>query len=249
MESPARHHQEERTDMPVHGKKYRQAAESFNQTQLYAPEEAVDLVNKGAKAKFDETIEVHIKLGIDPKKSDQTVRGTVVLPHGTGKTPKVIVFAKGDKAKEAEAAGADKVGAEDLIAEVKAGFTDFQLAVATPDMMGAIGKELGRVLGPKMPNPKAGTVTTDVTKTVKELKSGKVQYRADKFGVVHSSLGKVSFGNEKVVQNFTTLVDAVIRAKPATAKGTYLKSVTLASTMGPGVKVDPVRLTALATKK
>jgi len=235
--------------MPKHGKNYNAALAQFSRQNLYAPDEAVDLVGKTSRTKFDSTVEVHIKLGIDPKKSDQTVRGTTVLPHGTGKTPRVIVFAKGDKAKEAEAAGADKVGAEDLIADVKGGFSAFDLAVATPDMMGAVGKELGRVLGPRMPNPKAGTVTTDVKKTVQELKSGKVQYRADKMGVVHSPIGKVSFGNEKLNQNLQTLVDAVVRAKPATAKGTYLKSVTLCSTMGPGIKVDPVRAAALVAKK
>lgn len=228
----------------AHGKKYRESLTLFDRNTLYGPNEALDIVKKAAKAKFDETVEMHIYLGIDPRKSDQTVRGTVVLPNGTGKTPKVIVFAKGDKAKDAEAAGADKVGAEDLIAEVKAGFADFEVAVATPDMMGAIGKELGRVLGPKMPNPKVGTVTVDVKKAVEELKSGKVQYRADKLGCIHSAFGKVSFDTEKLAQNFSTLLDAIIRAKPATSKGTYLRSITLTSTMGPGVRVDTGKASA-----
>ncbi|NDD27201.1 MAG: 50S ribosomal protein L1 [Proteobacteria bacterium] len=228
----------------AHGKKYRESLALFDRNTLYGPNEALDIVKKAAKAKFDETVEMHIYLGIDPRKSDQTVRGTVVLPNGTGKTPKVIVFAKGDKAKDAEAAGADKVGAEDLIAEVKAGFADFEVAVATPDMMGAIGKELGRVLGPKMPNPKVGTVTVDVKKAVEELKSGKVQYRADKLGCIHSAFGKVSFDTEKLAQNFSTLLDAIIRAKPATSKGTYLRSITLTSTMGPGVRVDTGKASA-----
>lgn len=230
--------------MAKHGKKYRESLELFDRNTLYTPDEALELVKKTAKAKFDETIEVHIYLGIDPRKSDQTVRGTVVLPNGTGKTPKVIVFAKGDKAKDAEAAGADKVGAEDLIAEVKAGFSDFEVAVATPDMMGAIGKELGRVLGPKMPNPKVGTVTIDVKKAVEELKSGKVQYRADKLGCIHSAFGKVSFESEKLAQNFSVLLDAIIRAKPPTSKGHYLRSITFTSTMGPGIRVDPGKASA-----
>lgn len=230
--------------MAKHGKKYRESLTLFDRHTLYAPDEALTIVKKAARAKFDETVEIHIKLGIDPRKSDQTVRGTVVLPHGTGKTPKVIVFAKGDKAKEAEAAGADKVGAEDLIAEVKGGFSDFEIAVATPDMMGAIGKELGRVLGPRMPNPKVGTVTVDVKKAVEEIKSGKVQYRADKLGCIHTPLGKVSFEGDKLTTNFSTLLDAVIRAKPATAKGTYLRTITVTSTMGPGIRVDPVKASA-----
>jgi large subunit ribosomal protein L1 len=230
--------------MPKHGKKYREALTMFDRQTLYTPEEALEIVRKAAKAKFDETVEVHIKLGIDPRKSDQTVRGTVVLPNGTGKTPKVIVFAKGDKAKDAEAAGADAVGAEDLIARVKGGWSDFEVAVATPDMMGAIGKELGRVLGPRMPNPKVGTVTVDVRRAVEELKSVKVQYRADKLGCVHSPLGKVSFEGEKLSQNFNVLLDAIIRAKPPTAKGTYLRSITFTSTMGPGIRVDPGKASA-----
>ncbi len=198
----------------------------------------MDLVITNARAKFNETIEAHIKLGVDPRKSDQNVRGTVILPHGTGKTPRVIVFTKGENVKEAEAAGADRVGADDLIEEVKNGFSDFEIAVATPEMMGQLGKALGKVLGPRMPNPKAGTVTKDIGKAVKELKSGKVQYRTDNLGIIHSVIGKREFGKEKLSQNFSTLLDAVIRAKPSTSKGTYLKSIVLTSTMGPGVKLD-----------
>lgn len=230
--------------MPKHGKKYRASLDEFQRNAMHAIDEALAIVRKTAKAKFNETVECHVKLGIDPKKSDQTVRGTVVLPHGTGKTPKVIVFTKGDKAKDAEAAGADAVGAEDLVARVKGGWSDFEVCVATPDMMGLLGKELGRVLGPRMPNPKVGTVTTDVKKAVEELKSGKVQYRADKLGVVHSPLGKISFEDEKLQQNFAVLLDALIRAKPATAKGVYLRSITVCSTMGPGVRIDPLRAQA-----
>ena len=230
--------------MPKHGKKYRESLTQYDRHTLYGPEEGVEIIKKIAKARFDETVEIHIKLGIDPKKSDQTVRGTVVLPHGTGKTPRVIVFAKGDRAKDAEAAGADVVGAEDLVARVKGGFADFEICVATPDMMGIVGKELGRVLGPRMPNPKVGTVTIDVKKAVEEIKSGKVQYRADKLGNIHTPLGKVSFEHEKLVQNFSVLLDAVIRAKPATAKGTYLRSVTLTSSMSPGVHLDTAKASA-----
>jgi len=228
--------------MPKHGKNYRESLTQFERNTLYTVDEGLALVKKTAKAKFPETVECHIKLGIDPKKSDQTVRGTVVLPHGTGKTPKVIVICKADKHNDAQAAGADRVGAEDLIAEIKGGFSDFEVVVATPDMMGVIGKELGRVLGPRMPNPKVGTVTPDVRKAVEELKSGKVQYRADKLGVIHTPLGKVNFDDEKLQQNFAVLIDAVIRAKPATAKGTYLRSITFASTMGPGIRVDPLKV-------
>jgi large subunit ribosomal protein L1 len=235
--------------MAKHGKKYADSLKEFDRAAQYALEEALAIVKKTAKAKFDETVECHIKLGIDPKKSDQTVRGTVVLPNGTGKTPKVIVITKGDKAKDAEAAGADRVGAEELIAEIKGGFSDFEVVVATPDMMGMIGKELGRVLGPRMPNPKVGTVTTDVRKAVEELKSGKVQYRADKLGVIHTPVGKCSFDTEKLTQNFNVLLDAVVRAKPATSKGTYLRSITLTATMGPGIRVDPMKASATVSAK
>lgn len=227
--------------------KNRKAAyEAFDRNQLHGLEEAVALLSKVSKAKFDETVEMHIRLGIDPRKSDQTVRGTTILPHGTGKSPRVIVFTKGDKIKNAEAAGADAAGAEELVAKVKDGWSEFDVVVASPDMMGLIGKELGRVLGPRMPNPKAGTVTPDVVKAVEELKSGKVQYRADKLGIVHSSVGKVSFGDQKLVENIRVLVDAVVKAKPASSKGAYLRSISLSPTMGPGVKVDPTRAVAKA---
>lgn len=231
------------------GKKYRESMKEFSRTTLYAPAEAMEILRKIAKAKFDETVEISIKLGIDPKKSDQNVRGTVVLPHGTGKTPKVIVFAKGDKAKEAEEAGADEVGAEDLINKIKGGWMDFDIAVAAPDMMSQVGSNLGRVLGPRMPNPKAGTVTPDIKKAVKELKSGKIQYRADKLGIIHTAMGKVSFDNQKLLENFVTLLDAVIRAKPAAAKGAYLRSVVISTTMGPGIKLDPQKTALFASGK
>ena len=204
----------------------------------------IEQVLKNASAKFNETVEIHVKLGIDPTKSDQTVRGTVVLPNGTGKTPKIIAFVKADKEKEALDAGAEAAGADELIAKVKAGYSDFEICVATPDMMGPIGKGLGRLLAAKMPNPKAGTVTKDIGKTIKELRLGKIQYRADKQGIVHSSVGKRDFGKDKILQNIATLLDAVIRAKPAAAKGTYIKSVVLTSTMGPSVRVDPLKVPA-----
>lgn len=235
--------------MAKRGKRYRAITESYEKIKLFPVDEALDTVIKNATAKFDETIEMHIKLGIDPRKSDQNVRGTVVLPHGTGKTPKIIVFTKGDKVKEAEEAGADRIGAEDLIEAVKGGWMDFDVAVATPEMMGALGKVLGKILGPRMPNPKAGTVSKDIGKTIKELKSGKVQYRADKLGIIHSPVGKKSFEKEKLIQNVATLLDAIIRAKPATAKGTYLRSVVLTSTMGPGVKVDTQKAALFAQGK
>lgn len=225
-------------------KKHRAALEQYEKSQLHALDEAVSIVKKIASAKFDETVEVHIKLGIDPRKSDQTVRGTTVLPHGTGKTPRVIVFTKGDKIRAAEAAGADAAGAEDLVAKVKGGWNEFEVAVASPDMMGLVGKDLGRILGPRMPNPKTGTVTPDVVKAVQELKSGKVQYRADKLGVVHSSVGKVSFSEEQLLENLRVLMEAVVKSKPQNSKGTYLRSITLASTMSTGVRVDPTRAIA-----
>ena len=222
-------------------KKRKAALEIFEKNQLHGFEDAVQVIKKVATAKFDETIELHIRLGIDPRKSDQTVRGTTVLPHGTGKSPRVIVFTKGDKIASAEAAGAEAAGAEDLVARVKEGWADFDIAVASPDMMGLIGRDLGRILGPRMPNPKAGTVTPDVVKAVTELKSGKVQYRADKLGIVHSSIGRASFSEEKLHENLRVLVDAIVRARPSTAKGTYLRSITLSSTMGPSVKIDPTK--------
>jgi len=226
-------------------KKYAQALAKIDRTKLYDSKEALDLVAEIATAKFDETVEAHIKLGVDGRHADQQVRGAIVLPHGTGKTKKVLVFAKGEKAAEAQAAGADFVGAEDLVQKIqKENWFDFDVVVATPDMMGVVGR-LGRVLGPKglMPNPKSGTVTFDVTKAIEEIKAGKVEYRLDKNNIVHVPVGKVSFGGEKLAENFTTLMSAIVKAKPASAKGTYLRSITVASTMGPGVKINSAKIT------
>ena len=222
-----------------HGKKYREVATSYDAATLFDAATAAAMVKKNARAKFDETVEIHVRLGVDPKKSDQNVRGTVLLPHGTGRSVRVIAFAKGDKAKDAEAAGADIVGDQELIEKVKAGFTDFDVAVATPEMMPAIGKELGRILAQKMPNPKSGTVSANIGAAVRDIKAGKVEYRLDKAGIVHTIVGKASFDEGKLAENVVVLIDAIVRAKPAAAKGTYLKSITLTSTMGPGVKVDP----------
>ena len=222
------------------GKRYVEAAKLVDSTKQYEAKEALELIEKMPKPKFDETVELHIKLGVDSKHADQQVRGTVVLPHGTGKTQRVLVFAKGDKAKEAEAAGADFVGAEELVPKIeKENWFDYDVIVATPDMMGVIGR-LGKVLGPKglMPNPKSGTVTMDVTKAISEIKSGKVEYRLDKTNIIHVGIGKVSFGAEKLAENYQTLMDAVIKAKPAAAKGQYIRSVALATTMGPSVYVN-----------
>lgn len=221
----------------------------YDKLTYYSVPEAIDQVLKNASAKFNETIELHIYLGIDPRKSDQNVRGTVVLPNGTGKEVKVIAFVKADREKEALEAGAIEAGAEELVNKVKGGWTGFDVCVATPDMMGMLGKGLGRVLGPKMPNPKAGTVTKEIGKTVKELKLGKVQYRGDKQGTLHSSIGKRDFGAAKLAENLAVLLDAVIKAKPATAKGTYLRSVTLTSTMGPSVRIDPLKIPAFLQGK
>jgi len=226
----------------VHGKRFRALAQNFDRGQLFDAGEAVAIVKRNANGKFDETIEAHVRLGVDPKKSDQNVRGTVILPHGTGRTVRVIAFAKGDKAKDAEAAGADFVGEQDLIDRVKGGFADFDVAVATPDMMGAVGSALGRILAQKMPNPKAGTVSPNIGAAVRDIKAGKVEYRLDKTGIVHTIVGKASFAEQQLTENVSTLLDAIIRAKPAAAKGTYLRSITLSSTMGPGVKVDPNRV-------
>ena len=226
----------------VQGKKYRELAKSFDRSKLFTSAEAMALVKKNATAKFDETVEIHVRLGVDPKKSDQNVRGTVLLPHGTGRKVRVIAFAKGDKAKEAQAAGADVVGEADLIDRVKAGFADFDVCVATPDMMGAVGSNLGRILAQKMPNPKSGTVTPNIGAAIRDIKAGKVEYRLDKSGIVHTIVGKASFDEAHLVENVTTLLDALVRAKPSAAKGTYLRSITLTSTMGPGVKVDPNRI-------
>ena len=233
--------------MKKYGKRYRTLVSAFDAEALFAPAEAVTIVKKNANAKFNETVEIHVRLGVDPKKSDQNVRGTVSLPHGTGRTVKVIAFARGDKLREAEAAGADEFGENDLVEKVKAGFTDFDVAVATPDMMATIGKELGRILAQKMPNPKSGTVTPNIGNAIRDIKAGKVEYRLDKTAIVHTLVGKASFGEEQLAENINTLLDAIVRAKPAAAKGTYLRSITLASTMGPGVKIDPTRLKATAS--
>lgn len=228
--------------MAKHGKKYLEAIKKVDREKQYDPTEALQLVKELASAKFDETVEAAFRLGIDTKRADQQVRGAVVLPHGTGKTKRVLVFAKGEKAKEAEQAGADYVGEEDLINKVSQGWFDFDVVVATPDMMGQVGK-LGRILGPKglMPNPKTGTVTFDVAKAVQEIKAGKIEYRADKAGNVHAPIGKVSFDVEKLVENLQALAEALIKAKPAAAKGQYMKSVTVSSTMGPGISINPAR--------
>ena len=227
-----------------HGKKYLEAAKAVDRTTLYDPADAISTVKKLATAKFDETIEVHIKTGCDGRHADQQIRGAVVLPHGTGKQVRVLVFAKGAKADEAEAAGAEFVGAEELVPKIQnEGWLDFDVVVATPDMMGVVGR-LGRVLGPKglMLNPKAGTVTMDVTKAVQEIKAGKIEYRLDKTNIIHVPIGKASFTEEQLSDNFQTLIGAIIKARPNTLKGQYLRSVTLAPTMGPGVKVNPVKL-------
>ena len=230
--------------MAKKGKKYIEALTKMDRTKLYDATEALSLVVDVATAKFDETVEAHIKLGVDSRHADQQVRGAVVLPHGTGKTKRVLVFAKGEKAKEAEAAGADFVGAEDLVQKIQGeNWFEFDVIVVTPDMMGVVGR-LGRVLGPKglMPNPKSGTVTFDVAKAIDEIKAGKVEYRLDKTNIIHVTVGKVSFGGEKLTENFAALMDAVIKAKPSAAKGQYLKSVAVTSTMGPGVKINPARI-------
>ena len=226
-----------------HGKNYLESAKLVDRSRLYDPEEALELVQQTAKAKFDETIEVSIKLGVDPKHADQQVRGAVVLPHGTGKSVKVLVIAKGEKAREAEEAGADFVGAEDMIAKIQSeNWFDFDVCVATPDMMGLVGR-LGRVLGPKglMPNPKSGTVTMDIAKAIHDIKAGKVEYRLDKTAIIHVPIGKKSFGTQKLFENLQTLLDAVIKAKPAAAKGTYLRSAVISSTMGPGIRLNAAR--------
>ena len=226
------------------GKKYIESAKLVEKTTLYDPAEAMDLVVKTAKAKFDETVEVHVKLGVDSRHADQQVRGAIVLPHGTGKTSRVLVFAKGEKATEAEQAGADFVGAEDLIPKIQnENWFEYDVVVATPDMMGVVGR-LGKVLGPKglMPSPKAGTVTMDVAKAIAEIKSGKIEYRLDKTNIIHCPIGKVSFGAEKLQDNFKALLGAIIKAKPAAAKGQYMKSCVVSSTMGPGIKVNQAKL-------
>ena len=230
--------------MAKKSKKYVEALNKIDRTRLYDATEALSLVAEVATAKFDETVEAHIKLGVDSRHADQQVRGAVVLPHGTGKTKRVLVFAKGAKAAEAEAAGADFVGAEELVQKIQGeNWFEFDIVVATPDMMGVVGR-LGRVLGPKglMPNPKSGTVTFDVAKAIDEIKAGKVEYRLDKTNIIHVPVGKVSFGGEKLAENFNVLMNAIIKAKPSAAKGQYLRSVTVASTMGPGVKINPAKI-------
>ena len=226
-----------------HGKKYQDSAKLIDSMNLYDPDQACDLAIKTGKAKFDETVEVSVRLGVDPRHADQQVRGAVVLPNGTGKVTRVLVFAKGPKAQEAQAAGADYVGAEDMVAKIQQeNWFDFDVCVATPDMMGVVGR-IGRVLGPKglMPNPKSGTVTMDVTKAVHDIKAGKVEYRLDKTAIIHCPIGKVSFGVEKLNENLTTLMEAIIKAKPSAAKGTYIRSVYLSATMGPAVRVNPLK--------
>ena len=227
--------------MPKRGKNYKAAVAAYNKAETFEAKDALKIAVDNAKAKFDETVEVHIKLGVDGRHADQQVRGAIVLPHGTGKTKKVLVFAKGPKAQEAEAAGADYVGAEEMAQKIQTeNWFDFDVVVATPDMMGVVGR-LGKILGPKglMPNPKSGTVTMDVEKALQEIKAGKVEYRLDKTNIIHTPIGKVSFGPEKLTENFKALLEAIVKAKPAAAKGQYLRSVTVASTMGPGVKVNP----------
>ena len=230
--------------MPKRSKKYKEAAAAYNKAELYDVSEALKIVTDNAKANFDETVEVHVKLGVDGRHADQQVRGAIVLPNGTGKETKVLVFAKGPKAEEAKAAGADYVGAEEMIQKIQTeNWFDFDVVVATPDMMSVVGR-LGKLLGPKglMPNPKSGTVTMEVEKALADIKAGKVEYRLDKANIIHTAIGKASFGVEKLEQNFDALLDAIVKAKPAAAKGQYLRSVVVASTMGPGVKINPARV-------
>lgn len=221
------------------GKRYTESAKLVNKSEAYSVSEAVELVSKTASAKFDESVEVHTRLGVDGRNADQQVRGVVVLPHGTGKKVRVFVLAKGDNADAAEKAGADVVGGDEMIAKIQQGWLDFDVCITTPDMMPIVGR-VAKILGPKglMPNPKSGTVTTNVVKAIQDVKAGKVEYRLDKNNIIHVMIGKVSFGSEKLIENFNTVMDAIVKAKPAAAKGTYIKSVTLTSTMGPGIKVD-----------
>lgn len=228
--------------MPKHGKNYKAAAAKVDGSKLYSPKAAMELAKELAPAKFDETVEVAVRLGVDTRKADQNVRGSISLPHGTGKSVRVAVFAEGEKAREAEAAGADIVGSDDLVAQVQAGELNFDAAIATPNMMGKVGR-LGKILGPRglMPNPKLGTVTMDVAKMVGELKAGRVEYRADRYGICHVPMGKVSFETEKLVENYGALLIELLRVKPSSAKGKYVKSVVVSTTMGPGIKIDPTK--------
>ena len=236
--------------MSKHGKKYRAAAEKVDPLKQYAPAEGVKLVKETSFAGFDESVELHIRTGLDPKHADQQVRGSAVLPAGTGRTQRVVAFAQGDKAREAEAAGADIVGADELVQRIQGGWTDFDVAVATPDMMGMVGR-LGKVLGPRglMPNPRSGTVTADLGRAIREIKGGRVEFRVDRTGVIHAPIGKVSFDEDKILQNMSALVDAVVRAKPSGAKGTYLRTFNIASTMGPSVELDQAGTLALASSE
>ena len=236
--------------MPNRGKNYQGSAKLIDRNKLYEPAEAVKLIGEIARAKFDETVEAHIRLGVDPRRSDQQVRGAVVLPYGTGKTKRVLVFAKGEKAHEAEEAGADYVGADELAEKIKGGWMDFDITVATPDMMSTVGK-LGKILGPRglMPNPKTGTVTFDVAKAIAEIKAGKVEYRVDKTGIVHVPIGKASVGEEKLMANLAVLMDAIVKARPAAAKGAYLKSVSVAATMSPGIFISPQSAATMSAER
>jgi large subunit ribosomal protein L1 len=234
--------------MPKHGKRYNELARSVDTKQVYEPAEALELVKKTANAKFDETVDIAVRLGVDPRHGDQMVRGTTSLPYGTGKARRVAVFAKGEKATEAEEAGADVVGAEDLIEQIRNGWREFDVLVAAPDMMSIVSR-LGRTLGPRMPNPKSGTVTNDIAKVVKEIKSAsRVEYRVEKAGIIHMPIGKVSFSTEQLVSNFTTLLNALLRAKPQAAKGRYLRGITVSATMGPGFPIDTQVATAISEK-
>jgi large subunit ribosomal protein L1 len=234
--------------MPKRGKNYKAAAAKVDPLKQYAPEEGVTLVKETSFTKFDSSVELHIRTGLDPKHADQQVRGSAVLPAGTGRTQRVVAFAQGDKAREAEAAGAEIVGAEELVTRIQGGWTDFDVAVATPDMMGMVGR-LGRVLGPRglMPNPRSGTVTPDIGRAIREIKGGRVEFRVDRTGVIHAPIGKVSFDEDKILQNLSALVDAVVRAKPSGAKGTYIKTFNIASTMGPSIELDNALTLALAS--
>jgi large subunit ribosomal protein L1 len=236
--------------MPKHGKKYEAAAAKVDPLKQYAPEEGVKLVKQTAYARFDESVELHIRTGVDPRHADQVVRGSAVLPAGTGRTQRVVAFAQGDKAREAEAAGADIVGADDLVQRIQGGWTDFDVAVATPDMMGMVGR-LGKVLGPRglMPNPRSGTVTPDISRAIREIKGGRIEFRVDKTGVIHAPIGKVSFSEDRILQNLGALVDAVVRAKPSGAKGQYIRTLNIATTMGPAISLDQQTTLALASSE